>query len=106
MFNTTLLLTIATLAGLVFGFARDWLLVADWGAGARTDAYLVALFLPEALRSMLAGGLLSAAALPLWQAQKAPAHWLAGQLRFFLVLGLLLALGLSAGAGLLVRLTG
>lgn len=106
MFNTTLLLTIATLAGLVFGFAREWLLVADWGAGARTDAYLVALFLPEALRSMLAGGLLSAAALPLWQAQKAPAHWLAGQLRFFLALGLLLALGLSAGAPLLVRLTG
>ena len=62
MFGSTLWLTLATLAGLALGFAREWLLVASWGAGARSDAFLVALFLPEALRMTLAAGLLSAAA--------------------------------------------
>ncbi|MFC7419274.1 lipid II flippase MurJ [Iodobacter arcticus] len=108
MLSSTLLLTLATLAGLFAGFAREWLLVADWGAGARTDAYLVALFLPEALRTMLAGGLLSAAALPLWQAQPAQTqpYWLAGQVRHFLLLGLALALGIMLGAPYLVKMIG
>jgi murein biosynthesis integral membrane protein MurJ len=106
--SSAFLLTLATLAGLIAGFAREWLLVADWGAGARTDAYLVALFLPEALRTMLAGGLLSAAALPLWQAQPAHAqpYWLAGQVRHFLLLGLALALGITLGAPYLVKMIG
>ncbi|AZN35640.1 lipid II flippase MurJ [Iodobacter ciconiae] len=108
MLGHTLLLTLATLAGLVAGFAREWLLVADWGAGARTDAYLVALFLPEALRTMLAGGLLSAATLPLWQAQPAQSQsaWLAGQIRHFLLLGLGLALGIMLLAPYLVKMIG
>ncbi|NHQ86549.1 murein biosynthesis integral membrane protein MurJ [Iodobacter sp. HSC-16F04] len=108
MLNNTVFLTLATLAGLILGFAREWLLVADWGAGARTDAYLVALFLPEALRTMLAGGLLSAAALPLWQAQPASAqpYWLAGQVRHFLWLALALALGITLGAPYLVKIIG
>lgn len=67
MFGSTLWLTIATLAGLVAGFAREWLLVAAWGAGSRSDGFLVAVFLPEALRMTLAAGLLAAAALPLYQ---------------------------------------
>ncbi|MEJ2795492.1 lipid II flippase MurJ [Iodobacter sp. LRB] len=108
MLNNTVFLTLATLAGLILGFAREWLLVADWGAGARTDAYLVALFLPEALRTMLAGGLLSAAALPLWQAQPASAqpYWLAGQVRHFLWLALALALAITLGAPYLVKIIG
>lgn len=36
------------------------------GRGGRSDAFIVALFLPEALRMALAGGLLAAAALPLY----------------------------------------
>ena len=48
--------------------AREWLLVANWGAGARTDAFLVAIFLPEAVRMMLGAGLLSSAAMSWWQA--------------------------------------
>jgi len=64
MFGSTLWLTLATLAGLVAGFAREWLLVAAWGAGSRSDGFLVAVFLPEALRMTLAAGLLAAAALP------------------------------------------
>lgn len=105
MFGPAALLTLATLAGLLAGFAREWLLVAAWGAGGRSDAFLVAMFLPEALRTLLAGGLLSAALLPLWQAQ-APARrgaWLAGQLRHWLAAGLGLAALLSLAAPWLTR---
>lgn len=105
MFGPAALLTLATLAGLLAGFAREWLLVAAWGAGGRSDAFLVAMFLPEALRTLLAGGLLSAVLLPLWQAQ-APARrgaWLAGQLRHWLAAGLGLAALLSLAAPWLTR---
>ena len=61
-------LTVVTVAGLATGLGREWLLVHNWGAGARTDAFLVALFLPEAIRMMLGGGLLSSAAMAWWQA--------------------------------------
>lgn len=67
MFNSAALLTLATLAGLILGFAREWLLIDAWGAGKQSDAFLLALFLPEALRMTLAAGILSAAALPLYQ---------------------------------------
>ncbi|OWY39912.1 hypothetical protein CEK28_03980 [Xenophilus sp. AP218F] len=108
MFGATLLLTLATLAGLLAGFAREWLLVAAWGAGARTDAYLVAMFLPEALRTMLAGGLLSAAALPLWQARAEPARarWLSGFAWHCLLLGAALGAALAVAAPWLVRMVG
>ncbi|MBW6193887.1 hypothetical protein KZ855_31890, partial [Pseudomonas aeruginosa] len=66
MLGSAFWLTLATLLGLCLGFAREWLLVASWGAGERSDAFLIALFLPEALRMSLAGGVLSAAALPLF----------------------------------------
>ncbi|WP_374423258.1 lipid II flippase MurJ [Chromobacterium sp.] len=105
MFGPAALLTLATLSGLLAGFAREWLLVAAWGAGGRSDAFLVAMFLPEALRTLLAGGLLSAALLPLWQAQ-APQRrggWLAGQLRHWLGAGLGLAALLSLAAPWLTR---
>ena len=60
-------LTLVTVAGLVAGLGRDWLLVAQWGAGARTDAFLIALFLPEAVRMMVGNGLLSSAGMAQWQ---------------------------------------
>ena len=65
MLRATFWLTLVTLCGLLLGFAREWLLVAAWGAGARSDAFLVAMFLPEAVRMSLAAGLLAAALLPL-----------------------------------------
>ena len=37
MLGAASLLTLVTLGGLVAGFAREWLLVASWGARARTD---------------------------------------------------------------------
>lgn len=50
MLGSAVWLTLATLLGLCLGFAREWLLVAAWGAGERSDAFLIALFLPEADR--------------------------------------------------------
>lgn len=44
MLGSTLWLTLATLTGLAAGFAREWLLVAAWGAGSQSDAFLVSMF--------------------------------------------------------------
>lgn len=108
MFGATVLLTLATLAGLLLGLAREWLLVADWGVGAKSDALLVAMFLPEALRMMLASGLFSSAALPIWQQltledRKA---WLAGQTRVWLGLGVVVLLLIVLLAHYIVVLVG
>ena len=108
MFGSMLWLTLATLAGLVAGFAREWLLVAAWGAGSRSDGFLVAVFLPEALRMTLAAGLLAAAALPLYQ-QRDPQRqqaWLASLSPRLLGVGLALFALLALGAPLWVRLIG
>lgn len=64
------LLALVTLTGLAAGLAREWLLVANWGAGARADAFLIAAFLPEAIRTVLGGGVMSSAGLALWQARR------------------------------------
>ena len=71
MLGAASLLTAVTLGGLVAGFAREWLLVASWGASARTDAYVIAMFLPEAVRGMLAAGVFTSSALALWQGRDA-----------------------------------
>lgn len=108
MFGSTLWLTLATLTGLAAGFAREWLLVAAWGAGGRSDSFLVALFLPEALRMALAAGLLSAAALPLYQQRSSTEQnaWLSALAPRLLLCGLLLSGILGLGAMLWVRLIG
>lgn len=101
-------LALVTLLGLASGLAREWLLVASWGAGARTDSFLVAVFLPEAVRTILGGGILSSAALALWQRQDMPQRgvWL-GRTTFGLgVVGLLMALILSVGAPWMVHVVG
>lgn len=102
------LLTLVTLFGLVAGLAREWLLVDAWGAGARTDAFLVALFLTEAVRTMLAGGVLSSAALALWQGRDASARpgWLGATTLGLGGLGVLLTVTCALAAGLLTRLIG
>lgn len=108
MFGATSLLTLVTLTGLVAGFAREWLLVASWGAGARTDGFLIAMFLPEALRTMLAAGIVSSGALALWQGREPEARsiWL-GQMTFGLILvGFGIALVLALGAPVWVHLVG
>ncbi|MBA4111576.1 MAG: hypothetical protein C0487_18495 [Leptothrix sp. (in: Bacteria)] len=108
MLGSAGLLTLVTLLGLIAGLGREWLLVASWGAGARTDGFLIALFIPEALRIILAGGLLSSAWMALYQERSAPerAAWL-GRATFTVgLLGLALALVLSLGAPWWVRLVG
>lgn len=69
MLGAASLLTLVTFGGLLAGFAREWLLVASWGASARTDAYVIAMFLPEAVRAMLAAGVFTSSALALWQSK-------------------------------------
>ena len=93
MLGSAVGLTLATLLGLCLGFAREWLLVAAWGAGERSDAFLIALFLPEALRMSLAGGVLSAAALPLYLQRKDSERldWLAVLFPALLLVALLVA---------------
>ncbi|MBC7701347.1 lipid II flippase MurJ [Aquabacterium sp.] len=108
MFGAASLLACVTLAGLIAGFAREWLLVANWGAGARTDAFVIAMFLPEAVRTMLAAGVLSSAALSLWQV-RTPAQrmgWL-GQMTVAMgLIGVALSAMLSLGAPLWMPLMG
>lgn len=108
MFGSTLWLTLATLTGLAAGFAREWLLVAAWGAGGRSDAFLVSLFLPEALRMALAAGLLSAAALPLYQQRSLQAQhdWLGALAPRLLLCGVGLSVLLGVGSPFWVRLIG
>ena len=108
MFNSTLWLTLATLAGLGLGFAREWLLVTSWGAGERSDAFIVALFLPEALRMALAGGLLAAAALPLYgqRDELQRRHWLNAVSPWLLSIAVAIWAVLALAAPLWVRLIG
>lgn len=108
MLGSAAWLTVATLLGLCLGFAREWLLVAAWGAGERSDAFLIALFLPEALRMSLAGGVLSAAALPLFLARKdgERADWLAVLFPALLLIALLTSLLLTLLAPWLVQILG
>lgn len=108
MLGSAVWLTLATLLGLCLGFAREWLLVAAWGAGERSDAFLIALFLPEALRMSLAGGVLSAAALPLYLARKDGERldWLAVLFPALLLIALVTSLLLTLLAPWLVQLLG
>jgi murein biosynthesis integral membrane protein MurJ len=102
------LLTVVTLLGLVAGLGREWLLVASWGAGARTDGFLIALFIPEAVRMILAGGVLSSAGMALWQSRSDADRlsWL-GQLTVGLAaLGISLSLLFVLGAPWWISLIG
>lgn len=108
MFGSTLWLTLATLIGLAAGFAREWLLVDAWGASLRSDAFLVALFLPEAVRMAMATGLFSSAALPLYQERDASqqAAWLSALTSRVLAVGLGVAILFHLAAPLWVSLIG
>lgn len=108
MLGSTLWLTLATLTGLTAGFAREWLLIASWGASSQSDAFLISLFLPEALRMALAAGLISAAALPLYHERKESAQeqWLGAMAPRFLLAGVAISIIFSLFAPLWVRLIG
>lgn len=61
-----LLLASSVLLSRVLGYAREALLAYRVGAGASTDAYYAAFQIPDLLNSLLAGGALSIAFLPLY----------------------------------------
>ncbi|KAF1054833.1 MAG: Lipid II flippase MurJ [Stenotrophomonas maltophilia] len=106
--RSTLWLSLATLTGLGAGFAREWLLIHDWGASNQSDAFLIALFLPEALRMALASGLITSAALPLYQRFEATGRvdWLHAMTLRFILAGVAVSLLLGLGAPLWVRIVG
>lgn len=108
MLGSTLWLTLATLIGLAAGFAREWLLIDAWGASLRSDAFLVALFLPEAVRMALATGLFSSAALPLYQERDAAQReaWLSALTGRVLGCALLITILLHVAAPLWIMLIG
>lgn len=70
MLRSSLIVTASSVFGLAVGFMREILIVRTWGAGATADSILVAVFIPEAFRMLLAGGVLVSATLPLWLACK------------------------------------
>lgn len=106
MLGAASLLTLVTFGGLLAGFAREWLMVASWGASARTDAYVLAMFVPEALRAMLAAGVFTSSALALWQARNPGERqrWFAHINLALLGVSLLIALLLSVGSPAWVHL--
>src|SRR5689334_2547826 len=62
---------VATVGGITFlsrilGFARDVLIAAVFGAGARADAFFVAFQLANLIRRLLAEGAMNAAVVPLY----------------------------------------
>ncbi len=56
----------ATFLSRVFGFVRDMVIAAVFGAGMRTDAFFVAFRIPNLLRSLLAEGSLTIAFVPVF----------------------------------------
>ncbi|MDD5476330.1 MAG: lipid II flippase MurJ, partial [Syntrophales bacterium] len=56
----------ATLLSRIFGFLRDMVVAAFFGAGMATDAFFVAFRIPNLLRSLLAEGSLTIAFVPVF----------------------------------------
>ncbi|MBK8752983.1 MAG: hypothetical protein IPL99_15730 [Candidatus Competibacteraceae bacterium] len=109
MFSASLWLAAATFAGLALGLIREILLVQLWGASGVTDALVLALFVPDAVRIALAAGLLAAAAVPIWRVLDEPVRrhqWAAIQTLNGLLMSAIVATLLSQTAGLWVDLLG
>ncbi|WP_295882728.1 lipid II flippase MurJ [uncultured Thiohalocapsa sp.] len=109
MIGSGLVLALCLAAGMVLGLARELLIIGRWGASGATDALLVALFLPEALRLILASGLVSSAAMALWllhRDQASAADWLASQGVALMSLAVALGLLLHLAAGAVIALIG
>ncbi|MBI5555101.1 MAG: murein biosynthesis integral membrane protein MurJ [Elusimicrobia bacterium] len=64
--RATVMITIIALVGKVFGFICSFILAAKFGATFKTDAYFVALNIPELLRDVLSGGALTCAFIPVY----------------------------------------
>ena len=58
--------TIATLSGRLFGFVREVVIANKFGAGAETDAFIVAFTIPNIIYSLVVMGALSASFIPVF----------------------------------------
>src|SRR5512133_4105731 len=57
---------IATMLSRIFGFIRDMVVAAFFGAGLKTDAFFVAFRIPNLLRRLLAEGSLTVSFVPVF----------------------------------------
>ncbi|HCG99136.1 MAG TPA: murein biosynthesis integral membrane protein MurJ [Actinobacteria bacterium] len=60
------IVTIATLSGRIFGFVREVVIANKFGAGAETDAFIVAFTIPNIIYSLVVMGALSASFIPVF----------------------------------------
>ena len=93
-----LLLSVSTIASRLLGFARDAVIAYQLGAGAATDAYHAAFFIPDVLNYLLSGGALSITFIPLFSRHLAAGDPDRGWLLFSRVVTLLGGLLLVATA--------
>jgi putative peptidoglycan lipid II flippase len=84
-----LLLSASTIASRLLGFARDAVIAFELGAGAATDAYHAAFFIPDVLNYLLAGGALSITFIPLFSRHLAAGEADRGWLLFSRVVSIL-----------------
>jgi len=70
MFWATAKMAIATLASRILGLVREQVMASVFGAGAMTDAFLVAYRIPNLLRDLFAEGAFSSAFLPTFSSLK------------------------------------
>src|SRR5262245_19788025 len=81
---------ICTLLSRIFGMVRDVMISHIFGAGAITDAYLIALTIPNVLRQFLGEGAFSVAFVPIYVSTKEKAGADAAKAFFRDAFGLLL----------------
>ena len=109
MIRSGLLLGLCLIAGLALGLGRELLIVSRWGTSGETDALLVALFIPEAIRTTFGAGLISAAATNLWldhRSKSSASAWLRTQSTAFLIVAISVGALLALASGLVVRVIG
>lgn len=64
--RATMIVTVSVLLSRVLGFFREWVLAAQVGSNALTDAYYAAFTIPDILNYLLAGGALSVTFVPVF----------------------------------------
>lgn len=64
--NAAVIITITAVLSKVLGFVREMVIAAKFGTSIKTDAFLIALAVPEFFTDILAGGALTAAFIPVF----------------------------------------
>lgn len=109
MIRSSIFLAAVLVAGLALGMTREILLISHWGPSHATDAFIIAIFLSEAIRTTLATGFVASAAIPLWldcRDHGERAQWAASQTANLLVISIALAVVFSLLAPLWIGALG